>query len=1242
MRHFNLRTVAVSTVLSAMTTWSVLADDTELFILDFSAGGASAGKVLLIMDTSGSMGWNITTKEGYNQDADGNVDYQNYEESISSQNALDNDFIYFVVDGVDGPGYVPSGNNEDRRFLWDINNCAASYEALSKNGVFTGYFREHRYHGNTGSWDDVRLNNGANYTVIDCINDYDLETDADGNLLKDGLPYSFTVKLQNDAGEFYDKLVDTINPGRYRVNNNNYADAEQGFPINGASKNADDFYTLDKDLAESTTRDSFDDGYLITMYTANYLRWYHYSEDTVVRSRMEVAREALANALSTISGVDFGMMMFNNNSSNGSNDGGRVIQALSSDTTSADMITTANSLPTDGWTPLSETLLEAKRYLGGEAIVYGNNDTSSNPKADKDAESGNDYLSPFGNTCDDVVNIIYVTDGTPTRDTHADSTIKALPINTDGVSGCAADASTVSDCSWGGSTSFGGGSTYLPALTSWMYTNDVNANLAGRQYAKTSTIGFGEDVLSGGSAMLTTAATQGGGSFYAAEDGVQLEQAIRQALIAVYEETSSLVSPAVTSNNFDRTQTLNRVYYAMFKPSLNQRWSGNLKKLELSPNGYMADQFGKPAISDDGSIIGEATTFWSSTKDGNDVELGGVREMLSAKSSRNVLFDLNASGLLSEFTQSNLESKAGSTALLADHLGVSESDLSDHLDWIVGSDVDDDDSDDSTTIRPDIMGDPLHSRPLVINFGLKSGAASDSTDPDDMDIRILVGTNGGAMHMFADNGDTVDESWAFMPYSLLARQQQRRRNEQSTNHIYTVDGTPTVFLLDKDGDGKYLSAGDKVLVFFGLRRGGDAYYGLDITTPDSPKLLWKIDSSSTGFSELGQTWSMPVTGYVPGYADPVVIFAAGYDINQDATTPNAADSRGRGVFIVNAYTGALVWSLTNNDDTRLTHSIPAAVATLDSNSDGAIDRLYFGDTGGRAWRVDLYSSDKEKWALSALADISDATQVTERRKFFTQPVVVRTFLRKLSEVTTGSGESQVTVVDSQQVPFDAVLMGTGDRSKPVTDKGSDGVNNYFFMFRDYNVSSMDVASLSNAPQAITIDELYDITNDPIGSASTEAAQQTQLIALGAAKGWVHGLAGDGEKSLGSALVLAGDVYFTSFLPGAVDSANCSIPSIGTGRTYLVNMHTGTSIHQQRYFEVLNKVPDDLIIHSGEDASGESVIRVFGGDPGEDLVYDDEDPDQEHGCEQQGECKEGSRVDDMNMRPQQIYFYFEEG
>ncbi len=137
------------------------------------------------------------------------------------------------------------------------------------------------------------------------------------------------------------------------------------------------------------------------------------------------------------------------------------------------------------------------------------------------------------------------------------------------------------------------------------------------------------------------------------------------------------------------------------------------------------------------------------------------------------------------------------------------------------------------------LGDPLHSKPLIVNYG---GSA------DNQDIRIIVGTNAGALHMFKDSGATVDESWAFMPREFFPNIDSLRKNYASSDKVYGIDGSATVYVLDTNGNGSIEAVnGDKAWLFIGSRRGGSSYYGLDISYPDNPKLLWHINQNTSGF-----------------------------------------------------------------------------------------------------------------------------------------------------------------------------------------------------------------------------------------------------------------------------------------------------------------------------------------------------------------------------------------------------------
>ena len=103
------------------------------------------------------------------------------------------------------------------------------------------------------------------------------------------------------------------------------------------------------------------------------------------------------------------------------------------------------------------------------------------------------------------------------------------------------------------------------------------------------------------------------------------------------------------------------------------------------------------------------------------------------------------------------------------------------------------------------------------------------------------------------------------------------------------------------------TAGDRVYLYVGMRRGGQYYYGLDITNRTSPRMLFKLGPNE--LPGLGETWSPPVIGRVNvGGATQngqkfVLIFGGGYNANQEGFT-QVDDATGNRIFMVDAKTGA--------------------------------------------------------------------------------------------------------------------------------------------------------------------------------------------------------------------------------------------------------------------------------------------------------------------------------------------------
>jgi type IV pilus assembly protein PilY1 len=1221
--------VALALWAGSLASW---ADDTELYIYDYTDSDYSS-KLLLIFDTSGSMSTNsLLVKKDYDPDS-------SYDAIIG----LEDSALYFKVDDED----IPSGS-DSHSFLWSVNNCATSYESLQTYGYYIGYLKEHRYQGTTGSWSDLRTSENVIFSIIDCPDDFYLEANDEGVL---GTALGANT---NYSGNY---IATQLNPA---------IDALQGQMVDGAVSNDDVPVYYDIDATESS---GYTSGEVFTVYTANYLRWYHEEEDShtgadsnvVYKTRLAVAKGAVNELVETTTNANFGLMRFNYNS-NSSNNGGYLLSGIQSYSDAATFTALVDDLPGNGYTPLTETLYEAKQYMQGGTVINGD-------RVGHDTGIVNDgvYSSPFSSTCDEQISIVYITDGAPTLDSSVDDAIQRLSVSSSDNSDCEG-ASVVSGCSNGyaSETGYGdyGSTSALPILAAWMHDNDLispdDADDETRQTTNLYTIGFGDDAIADAEELLSEAAERGGGYYSAATDSNELKAALQNALIDTYESASSLVSPSITSSNADRTESLDRVYYSMFEPSVGPRWSGNLKKLSVSDEGYTVDKYGHPAIDSEGVILDSATTYWSSSIDGHSVASGGVVEMLSAKTDRILYYDDTAGETpeLKLFNQTNLEATAGGANALVSHLGVDSSELRNILSWIEGLDVDDEDGDGSVTDnRSDIMADPLHSSPLVINYGGQSD--------DALDVRILVGTNAGVLHMFKDAGDSVDESWAFIAYDKLANQRLLRTNATSTTHLYGIDSSPVVYKYDADGDGIYKSSdGDKVWLFVGQRRGGDNYYGFDISDPDAPSLMWTLNRDSSGLSELGLSWSAPaVVDEIPGYhADTeryedyeraALVIGAGYDTNKDASSPED-DDRGRGVFIVSAQTGSLIHSFTPAASTTavgashsyigFTDAMPGVPAVLDSDGDGKTDRIYIGDTGGSIWRLDMYSSDTSAWGGYELASLGDAESDANDRRFFNEVAIVRTYYKSAELVTLAN--SDTSYYNYTYIPIDGLLIGSGDETRPRSDSS---VENQFFFLRDTQVDAIDYSSGSSS-STIEMDDLYDITENPMYGISGSALIAQELL-LSAAKGWRYQLEERGEKSLGSGLVLEGVLYFTSYMPPSTTN-ECEISSVGSSRLYSIDMHTGTSSNSSsevRYVTVDNAVLSELVLYSDNvettDAEGNTVIetslRLFGGSSGDSIVVDDGDDSSTSDCESSGNCSEGSESTDTSLATEQIYLYFKE-
>ncbi|KZN45593.1 pilus assembly protein [Pseudoalteromonas luteoviolacea] len=863
-------------------------------------------------------------------------------------------------------------------------------------------------------------------------------------------------------------------------------------------------------------------------------------------SRLKVAKDAMVSLVEDNKDFDFGLMRLYSSS------GGYVLNGLGADPSV--VVSKINSLRASGNTPLSETLWEAYLYLTGRAIDYGYNGGNNR---DKSIESNGNYKSPFApvvgepERCDTSINIILMTDGDPTGDSGKNSAISQTYYNT-----FDSYPSRVSN-------------NYLNSLAKIMRGSqdkqvDLYPTTADKQdFARVYTIGFGTGMSNSGKTLLEkTGKVDGGGDYLHANTASQLSNALKLTISKIREQSDSFSAPSVSTSSSDLSRSGDSVYFTMFYPETHTRWTGNLKKLKVT--GGIVHGMGSTAnaINDKGQIGKSVTTFWSESgsKDGNVVLEGGINYQLSNRQTNRKIYSDFGKGKLYNFDYNTaLNAHQGSLSNLATKFATSGSQISNTINWSRGQDVDDADGDNSRTDRrKDIFGDPLHSRPVSIDYG-------------NGDLRVIVGTNAGFLHMFKDNGNTVTESWAFIPDSLLDILKPLKDRKRDTK-LYGMDGPITVYFWDKNDSG-VVDSGEKVWLIAGMRRGGNEYYAFDITVPDLPKLMWggPIKGGSGTFAELGQTWSKPIVSFITAQPDkPVLIFGAGYDTNKD-NVAFSEDSKGRGLYIVDLQSGNPVWSLTPATGFKGKHSIAADVSVLDSDYDGFIDRIYASDTGGGIWRVDIPSAKPDDrdapWTHFMFANLSGA-QDNQKRRFFYRPMIARTYF---SKVTLENVDGKITKI-RRDVPYEGILIGSGNRAKPT----STFVKNFLFMLRDENTKTKSFKA-GSVPATIRTDQLLDVTNDPFKANLSSYDNFTDKEAeLGSAKGWRIAL-GSGEKSLSAATAIGGLAYFTSFSPTTVSENQCSIGE-GTGYLYIVHLHYGMQVFQKRRYRTTATLPDTPRTH----------------------------------------------------------------
>lgn len=775
------------------------------------------------------------------------------------------------------------------------------------------------------------------------------------------------------------------------------------------------------------------------------------------------------------------------------------------------------------------------------------------------------------------------------------------------------------------------------------------SSVAGHQPLKTFTINvFNKKEDLAQTALLNSMARNGGsgvgGAFKVNGDLKALVDGLKTIFMQINAVNSSFASASLPISVNTQGTYLNQVFIGMFRPDTKSRprWAGNLKQYQFALQKtviddvttrslFIADADGVSAIdnANTGFLQACARSYWTTNSgeywktvtesptpdydipdgscvgsefndkpDGRVVERGGVAQQL-----REIANPADRKITTCAAAPSNCTTGTSFTVTTDDEK------------WIRGDNVGDGYNSATTTvneqyqrtasvIRPTVHGAVVHSRPLAINYG------SNGTN----DVVVYYGADDGLFRAVDGNKteSSGNELWAFLAPEFKSRLKRSRDNfplvtfkdDPAAPKDYFFDGSIGAYIGPDKADG----TGSRVIYIYpSMRRGGKMIYAFNATqhpTTAAPVPMWRFGCDQNGncfggsdATKLGQTWSTPRVVRVKNQSKLYTVFGAGYDACED-TEPRDCTSAptGNGIFVLDAAAGTQLRYI--NLGTGAGHVVADLVPT-DTNDDGFTDLIYAADTAGNVWRINLTDPTKTgtqsqaDWTVTHVATIGDWSSTNIRnRKFLYAPDVVR----------FGN--------------FNILLIGSGNREKPLSTSAAAKVKNRFYGFWDeFGVRS----------GFVTIDDRQDcdaagnttMTSSSCHLMNTSTTTLDYLPVFNSIvtrpRGWTIDLddtsdAGPNEQVVTTPATIGGMVNFSTFQ--AKNKDLCS--SLGTARGYAACfLHGGATCEtpppegtiRSATFVGGGMAPSAVtgtVEVTNPDGSKEIVPFIIGGKPGEDC------------------------------------------
>jgi type IV pilus assembly protein PilY1 len=795
-------------------------------------------------------------------------------------------------------------------------------------------------------------------------------------------------------------------------------------------------------------------------YSGGYLNFLRSARTPIERPIAEVLSLSLAGALSATDELEVALIWVDGESGNG----GYVAQAPGTATSAAaELLASASEAPS-GDAPLAETLAETAAWLAGATIRFGDNARAD--RAAFDPLAAGRYRTPFTHACRPIT-LGFLTAGLASGDELAATAAAGLPGFDELTGGC--------------------GASCLPALAQWIERADLHNVLPGAQSAAVFWLAPAPvpELIGESSATDAISSLQDPLAFI----NLVARSLQRDAAVAGDPQLSAAGMVPLTDSTH-----LPGLVYGLTAPLPRQRWGGNLFRYGLRAPGspltppVIVDRDGEPAIdAATGLPKASSRSFWSDAPDAN-LLTGGAAGRLPIAGDRRIHAEIASGRLLDPANRLAMDSPGPDRSILG--LGTGDRETAQEvIAWLA---------------EQRMLGDSGPHSPVVVH------------DPQSGRQYVFAVTQDGMLQAF--DADSGVEAWAWLPQAMLPRLANLMRNEPTTVRSHGIDGPLIVHRHDPDGDGRIdTAAGEHLWLMFGLGRGGNRYYALDVSSEDDPRLLWS--AALPGAAEIKShaepvVTRLAVAGTAQSEGDWVVLLSGGYDRRFDSTGA-VAGGAGNALHVFDAMTGRLLWTGSGDSDADLpvvglAASAPSAPRALDLDGDGYLDRAYLLDVAGGLWRFDFTGGQAANELAKAhlLARAGDGAQ-----RFHATPdaSLVRT-----------SGRTRI-----------AIAFGSGWLQRP---RDTTVVDRFYTIFDDETVAGLSV---------LTEADLLEVTADGAAMPPSAPGWFLQLDAHGA-----------GEKVIGPSVTFNHVLRFQTYQPLEDDAAAPCGPPRATRRLHALDVRSG--------------------------------------------------------------------------------------